>query len=58
MDAVLRKSVDASVKPSAAVTVDAVGVKAQLMKCVPYLDQVINTLLKRLKPYIIFFGIY
>lgn len=49
MDAVLRKSADASVKSSAAVSVDAAGVRAQLMKCVLYHDQVINTLLQMLK---------
>lgn len=43
MDAVLRKSEDASVKSSAVVTVAAAGVKGQLFKCVLYQDQVINT---------------
>lgn len=43
MDAVLRKSEDASVKSSAVVTVAAAGVRGQLFKCVLYQDQVINT---------------
>lgn len=53
MDAVLRKSADASVKSSAAVSVDAAGVRAQLMKCVLCHDQVINTPLQRLKSYLL-----